>query len=103
MAGMENVNEARRRSPDLEFRVVMREDTGIRPFGKFDLSFVLDFCITSKILSLPSGISRDDGKVAILEGVIVPGMNRSRPSGTNRRQRIRGCAMSLYIHLKAAS
>ena len=70
----ENVNEARRRSPDLKFRVVNAEDTEIQALGKFDVVLCLGLLYH---LENPFAAVRNlfamTGKVAILEGMCVPG------------------------------
>jgi SAM-dependent methyltransferase len=70
----ENVNEARRRSPDLEFRVVNAEDTGIQALGKFDLVLCLGllYHLENPFVAVRNLFAMT-GKVAILEGVCVPG------------------------------
>jgi SAM-dependent methyltransferase len=70
----ENVNEARRRSPDLEFRVANAEDTGIQALGKFDLVLCLGllYHLENPFVAVRNLFAMT-GKVAILEGMCVPG------------------------------
>ena len=70
----ENVKEARRRSPDLEFRVVDAEDTGIQALGKFDLVLCLGllYHLENPFVAVRNLFAMT-GKVAVLEGVCVPG------------------------------
>jgi len=70
----ENVNEARRRLPDLKFRVANAENTGIRALGKFDLVFCLGlFYHLENPFVAVRNLFAMTGKVAILEGQCVPG------------------------------
>src|SRR5712672_3402878 len=70
----ENVNEAKRRAPEIEFRTANVEDAGIQTLGKFDLVLCLGLLYH---LENPFGAIRNlfamTGKVAVLEGMCVPG------------------------------
>ena len=70
----ENVNEASRRSPNLKFRLMNAEDTGIQSLGKFDVVLCLGLLYH---LENPFAAVRNlfamTGKVAIVEGMCVPG------------------------------
>jgi FkbM family methyltransferase len=71
---VENINEARRRSPGVDFRVADAEDVAIRSLGKFDLVLCLGLLYH---LENPFAVIRNlfaiAGKVAILEGMCLPG------------------------------
>jgi SAM-dependent methyltransferase len=71
---LENVNEAGRRCPDLEFRVANVEDTGIQTLGKFDLVLCLGllYHLENPFVAVRN-LFAITGKVAVLEGVCVPG------------------------------
>jgi SAM-dependent methyltransferase len=70
----ENVNEAKRRSPDLKFRVVNAENTEIQALGKFDVVLCLGllYHLENPFAAVRNLFSMTD-KVAIVEGMCVPG------------------------------
>jgi FkbM family methyltransferase len=71
---LDNINEAMRRSPGVDFRVADAEDAAIRSLGKFDLVLCLGLLYH---LENPFAVIRNlfamAGKVAILEGMCLPG------------------------------
>jgi len=70
----ENVNEAKRRAPEIEFRMANAEDGGIQALGKFDLVLCLGllYHLENPFVAVRNLFAMT-GKVAILEGVCVPG------------------------------
>jgi SAM-dependent methyltransferase len=70
----ENVNEARRRCREIEFRVADAEDVAVRALGKFDLAlfFGLFYHLENPFIAMRNLFAMT-AKVAILEGICVPG------------------------------
>lgn len=70
----ENINEAKRRSPGIEFRVADAEDTGVRSVGKFDLVLCLGllYHLENPFVAIRNLFAMS-GKVAILEAMCLPG------------------------------
>ena len=70
----ENVNEAKRRAPEIEFRMSNAEDKEIQAFGKFDLVLCLGllYHLENPFVAVRNLFALT-GKVAVLEGVCVPG------------------------------
>lgn len=70
----DNVGEARRRFPDIDFRVVDAEDTGIRALGIFDLVLCLGlyYHLENPFLAFRNLFAMT-GKVLVVEGMCVPG------------------------------
>jgi SAM-dependent methyltransferase len=70
----ENVNEAKRRFPEIDFRVADAEDAAIRTFGKFDLAlfFGLFYHLENPFIAIRN-LFAVTARVAILEGICVPG------------------------------
>lgn len=70
----ENIAEAKRRVPGIEFGVVDAEDAAIRSFGKFDLALCLGlyYHLENPFVAFRNLLAMT-GKVAILEGMCVPG------------------------------
>ena len=70
----ENVNEAKRRAPEIEFHVANAEDRGIQVLGKFDLVLCLGllYHLENPFLAIRNLFAMT-GKVAVLEGMCVPG------------------------------
>jgi len=70
----ENVEEAKRRAPEIEFRLANAEDKGIQALGKFDLVLCLGLLYH---LENPFAAIRNlfalTGSVALLEGMCIPG------------------------------
>jgi len=73
-ARAENINEASRRYPDINFRIANAEDVAIRSFGRFDLVLCLGLLYH---LENPFAAVRNlfafTKQVAIVEGVFLPG------------------------------
>ena len=70
----ENVNEAKQRCPEIKFRVADAEDAAIRALGKFDLAlfFGLFYHLENPFVAVRNLLALT-GKVAVLEGICVPG------------------------------
>lgn len=70
----ENVGVAKLRCPEIEFGVADAEDLAIRTFGKFDLALFLGlFYHLENPFAAIRNLHAMTAKVAILEGICVPG------------------------------
>jgi SAM-dependent methyltransferase len=93
----ENINEAMRRCAGVEFRVADAEDTAIRAFGKFDLAlfFGIFYHLENPFLAVRNLFAMT-GRVAILEGICVPGeapVFALRDEGPSKDQGLRHVAL----------
>ena len=70
----ENIEEARRRRPELEFHCVDVQDGALRQLGVFDLVFCFGLLYhLESPLSTLRNLAAMTGKVALVEGICAPG------------------------------